>query len=141
MADSKIIAHYFLADAFNTGQLGPADDYLAPNFRNHDPGTPPLPTGPVGFKQLISGYRAAFPDIHMTVDDLLVQGDKAVGRWTASGTNTGSLNDMPPTNKPATVTGISLLTFAGGQIASAHTNWDTLGLLQQLGVIPAPGQG
>lgn len=141
MADYKTIAQYFLAEAFNTGNLDPAEDYIAPNFQNHDPGTPPLSTGPEGFRQLISGYRAAFPDIHMTVDDMLVEGDKVVGRWTASGTNTGSLNGMPPTHKQAAVTGISLITFQGGQVASQHTTWDTLGLLQQLGVIPAPEQG
>lgn len=140
MADKKAIARYFLVDGFNTGNLVPADEFVAPNWTNHDPGTPPLSAGPEGFKQLVSGYRAAFPDIRMTLDDLLVEGDKVVGRWTASGTNTGPLNGMPPTNKKATITGISLLTFEGGQVASSHTNWDTLGMLQQLGIIPTPGQ-
>jgi predicted ester cyclase len=48
---------------------------------------------------------------------------------------------MPPTGKQATITGISILTFAGGKVVEQRTNWDTIGMLQQLGVIPGPGQG
>jgi len=141
MADHKAIARYFLGEAFSTGNLAPADEWVGPNWVNHDPGTPPLPAGPEGFKQLVGGYRAAFPDLHITVDDVIAEGDKVVGRWTATGTNTGSLNGMPPTGKKATITGISILTFAGDQVTEQRTNWDTMGMLQQLGVIPAPGQG
>ena len=139
MTDQKTIARYFIAEAFNTGNLAPADEWIAADFVNHDPGTPALPTGPEGYKQLASGYRAAFPDIHLTIDDLLAEGDKVAGRWTARGTNTGSLMGMPPTGKQITVTGTSILTFAGGKVVAHHTNWDTLGMLQQLGVISMPG--
>jgi predicted ester cyclase len=140
MADKKAIARYFLEEAFSTGNLAPADEWIAPNWVNHDPGTPELPPGPEGFKLLVSGYRAAFPDLKVTLDDVIVEGDKVAGRWTASGANTGPLMGMPPTGKQATISGISILTFAGGQVAEQRTNWDTLGMLQQLGVIPTPGQ-
>ena len=140
MADLKAIAHYFLAESFNTGNLVPADELIAASFTNHDPSTPPLPAGPEGYKQLISTYRAAYPDIHMTIDDLIVEGDKVVGHWTARGTNTGPLMGMPPTGKQATVTGISILTITNGQVTEQWTNWDALGMLQQLGVVPTPGQ-
>lgn len=141
MADNKAIAHYFLAESFNTGNLAPADELIAPNFTNHDPGTPPLPPGPKGYKQLITTYRTAYPDIQMTLEDLIVEGDKVAGRWTARGTNTGPLPGVPPTGKQATVSGISILTITNGQVTEQRTNWDTLGMLQQLGVIPTPGQG
>ena len=140
MADHKTIARYFLGEAFSTGHLAPAEEWVAPNWVNHDPSTPELPAGPEGFKQLISAYRAAFPDLQMTVDELIVEGDKVVGRWTASGTNTGSLMTMPPTGKQATISGMSVLTFAGDQVIEQRTVWDTLGMLQQLGVVPAPKQ-
>lgn len=140
MTDLKTIAHYFLAESFNTGNLAPADELVAANFTNVDPSTPPLPAGPAGYKQLITTYRTAYPDIRMTLDDLMIEGDKVVGRWTARGTNTGPLMGMPPTGKQATVTGISILTIANGQVIEQRTNWDALGMLQQLGVIPAPGQ-
>lgn len=141
MADIKAIAHYFLAESFNTGNLASADELVAPTFTNHDPSTPPLPAGPAGFKQLITTYRTAYPDIHMTIDDMFIEGNKVVGRWTARGTNTGPLMGMPATGKPATVTGISILTLANGQVTDQWTNWDALGMLQQLGVIPVPKQG
>jgi predicted ester cyclase len=139
MTDQITIARYFIAEAFNTGNLAPADELIAANFVNHDPGTPPLPSGPEGYKQLASGYRAAFPDIQITIEDLFAVGDKVAGRWTARGTNTGSLMGMPPTGKQMTVTGTSILTFVGSQVVAHHTNWDTLGLLQQLGVVSMPG--
>jgi steroid delta-isomerase-like uncharacterized protein len=138
MADKKEIARYFLGEAFSTGNLAPADEWIAANWVNHDPGTPALPAGPEGFKQLVGAYRTAFPDLTITVDELIAEGDKVVGRWTATGTNTGSLMGMPPTGKHATITGISILAFAGSQVTEQRTNWDTMGMLQQLGVIPTP---
>lgn len=140
MADKKEITRYFLGEAFSSGNFAPADEWVAPNWVNHDPSTPELPAGPEGFKQLVSTYRAAFPDLNITVDEVVAEGDKVAGRWTATGTNTGSLMGMPPTGKHATITGISILTFAGGQITEQRTNWDTMGMLQQLGIIPTPGQ-
>jgi steroid delta-isomerase-like uncharacterized protein len=141
MIDNKAIARRFLEEGFNTGDLAAADEFIAANFSNHDPGTPSLPPGPAGYKQLIGLYRTAYPDLHMTADDLMAEGDKVVVRWTARGTNTGKLGDMPPTGKQATVTGISILAIAGGKVTDQWANWDTLGMLQQLGVIPTPGQG
>jgi steroid delta-isomerase-like uncharacterized protein len=140
MTDNKAIARRFIEDGFNTGNLAAADEFIAASFSNHDPGTPPLPSGPEGYRQLISVYRTAYPDLHMTADDLIVEGNKVVVRWTARGTNTGKLGDMPPSGKQATVNGISILAISDGKVTDQWANWDTLGMLQQLGVIPAPGQ-
>lgn len=137
--NNKELARQFL-EGFNTDNPAQAAEFVAPNFTNVDPGTPPLPTGPEGYKQLIGMYRTIYPDLQMTVDDLIAEGDKVVCRWTARGTNTGPLMGRPATGKSATVTGISICTVVNGQIAEQRTNWDTLGMLQQLDVIPAPGQ-
>ena len=88
----------------------------------------------------INGYRTAFPDLQMSVDDMVAEGDRVAVRWTARGTNTGPLMNMPASGKVATVTGISILTLSGGKVAEQRSNWDTLGMLQQFGVIPGPGQ-
>ncbi len=141
MTDNKAIARYYLEEGFSTGNLAPADELIAANFTNHDPGTPPLPAGPEGYKQLVSMYRTAFPDLKVTVDDLIDEGNKVAARWTARGTNTGQLMGMPAIGKQAMVTGISILTIADGKVTDQWVNWDTLGMLQQLGVIPVPGQG
>jgi steroid delta-isomerase-like uncharacterized protein len=137
--DNKAIARRFL-EGFNTGNPAIAAEIVAPNFTNQDPSTPPLPAGPEGYNQLLATYRGIYPDIHMTIDDLIAEGDKVVCRWTARGTNTGPLMGMPPTGKQATVTGISVLTITNGQVVEQRTNWDALGMLQQLGVVPTPGQ-
>jgi len=140
MTDNKAIAHRFL-EGFNSDNLAAADEFIAANFTNYDPGTPPLPNGPQGYRQLVNTYRTIYPDLRMTLDDLIVEGDKVACRWTAQGTNTGPLMGMPPTGKQATVTGISILTITNSQVTEQRVNWDTLGMLQQLGVVPTPGQG
>lgn len=138
-AENRALARRFI-ETFNSDDLSAVDEFIATNFSNHDPGTPPLPTGPEGYRQLVRTYRTAFPDLHLAVEDLVTEGDKVAVRWTARGTNTGELMGMPPTGKPGTVTGISILPITAGKITAQWVNWDTLGLMQQLGVIPAPGQ-
>src|SRR5262245_6971498 len=139
MADNKTIARNFL-DGFNGNNLASVEEWVAPNFTNIDTVTPPLPAGPEGYRLLSNGYRTAFPDLQMTMDDMVAEGDRVAGRWTARGNNTGPLMNMPASGKAATVTGISILTISGGKVAEQRSNWDTLGMLQQFGVIPAPGQ-
>lgn len=138
-ADNKALARRFI-ETFNTDDLAAADEFIAASFTNHDPGTPQLPTGPEGYRQLVRTYRTAFPDLHLTVEDLIAEGDKVAVRWTAKGTNNGELMGMPPTGKPGTTSGISILPIEGDKITAQWVNWDTLGMLQQLGVIPTPGQ-
>jgi steroid delta-isomerase-like uncharacterized protein len=138
--ENKALARRFTEEGFSTGNLALADEIVAPNFVNYDPGTPPLPSGPEGYKQLVTAYHTAYPDLQMNVEDLFAEGDKVAVRWAARGTHTGQLGDIPPTGKQMTITGISVLTIAGGKVTEQYTNWDTLGMLQQLGVVPAPGQ-
>ena len=137
-AENKALARRFI-ETFNTEDLTAVDEFIAASFTNHDPGTPPLPTGPEGYRQLVRTYRVAFPDLYLAVEDLIAEGDKVAVRWTAQGTNTGELMGMPPTGKLGTVTGISIFIIAAGKITAQWVNWDTLGLLQQLGVAPQPG--
>jgi predicted ester cyclase len=85
-------------------------------------------------------YLTAFPDLHFTVEDIIAEGDKVVTRLTCRGTQQGAFMGIPPTGKQATVTAIDINRFAGGKSVEHWLNMDTLGLLQQLGVIPAPGQ-
>ena len=137
--ENKALARQFIEEGFSKGNLAVADAIIAPNFVNYDPGTPPLSSGPEGYKQLVTAYRTAYPNLQLSVDDLFAEADKVAVRWSARGTHSGPLGDIPPTGKQMMITGISVLTIAAGKVAAQHTNWDTLGMLQQLGVIPAPG--
>ena len=85
-------------------------------------------------------YRSAFPDIQFTIEDLIAEGDKIVTRYTARGTHRGDLQGIPPTGRQVTVTGIIISRFANGKFVEGWLDFDALGMLQQLGVIPAPGQ-
>jgi predicted ester cyclase len=100
--------------------------------------TPAHRAGIAGEKQAVGLYRTAFPALHFTIEDLIVEGDRVVVRWPSRGTHLGELMGMPPTGQQRSPTGISILHCAGGKICEHWHNWDTLGLMQQLGVIPQP---
>jgi predicted ester cyclase len=82
---------------------------------------------------------AAFPDIQYTLEDLLAEGDRVVARFTARGTQTGVFQGIPATGSTAAVSSIAIYRLAGGKVAEQWLEYDQLGLLQQLGVIPAMG--
>jgi steroid delta-isomerase-like uncharacterized protein len=92
------------------------------------------------FKQSLSELYDAFPDLHFTVDDIVVEGNEAVVRYTATGTHKGTFMGIPPTNKKVTVWEISIDRFVGGKIVESWARTDTLGLMQQLGVLPKLGK-
>ena len=138
---NKTISRRWLEEVFSNGELALADELVAPNHLNSGPGSPPgLPGGPEGGKMLVTMYHTAFPDVHFTIDEQIAEGDTVMTRWTASGTQTGELAGMPPTGKSVTVTGIVVDKFANGMIAQTWAIFDQFGMMQQLGVIPSPGQ-
>jgi steroid delta-isomerase-like uncharacterized protein len=135
--DPKRVSRQVLEEVFDRGRLDVADELFAPNFVGHDPALPAPTTGVEAFKELVTGYRTAFPDLHVTVDEQVAEGTRVVTRWTAVGTHKGDLWGMTPTGKQATVTGITIDHVENGRIVESWTNWDTLGMMQQLGVVPA----
>jgi steroid delta-isomerase-like uncharacterized protein len=139
--DNKALSRRLFREFWDQKNLAVADELLAADHTDHTPGSPPgLPPGPEGIKQFASVYFTAFPDLRVTIEDQVAEGERVVTRWTSYGTNSGSLFGMPATNRSATITGITIDRFAGGKIVETWTNFDNLGMLQQLGVVPAPGQ-
>ena len=102
----------------------------------HDPANPGPLHGPKAVKASISTYRAAFPDVRMTVEQQFAEGDLVATRWTARGTHEGELIGIPPTGKQVTVSGMTTSRLSGGKIVEEFTQWDNHGMLQQLGAIP-----
>ena len=92
------------------------------------------------FKQSMSKFYNAFPDNHMTIDDMIAEGDKVVIRYTLTGTHKGEYMGIPPTNKKATGWVIEIDRYAGGKFVEGWERLDSLGFMQQLGVIPTPGK-
>jgi steroid delta-isomerase-like uncharacterized protein len=136
---NKATSRRWYIDMFSEGRPEVADQICTADYLNVDPYAPPggWPRGPEGSKAVLATYRTAFPDLQFTVEDQVAEGDKVVTRWTARGTNTGPLPTVPATGRSAVVTGISVERYVDGKIAESRVNWDFMGMLQQLGVIPA----
>lgn len=138
--ENKALARRVIEGCFNQGNLALADELFAPDYVDHD-APPGFPAGVEGFKQQVTMYRTAFPDVHITIEDQVTEGDKIVTRWSARGTHQGELMGIPPTNKEVTVTGIAIDRIDRGKIVEHWEIFDQLGMMQQLGVVPAPGEG
>jgi steroid delta-isomerase-like uncharacterized protein len=136
-AENKAIARRLVEEAFNEGRLDVIDELAAPGVVSYDSALPEPLVGIDATKASIAAYRDAFPDLKLTVEEQIAEGDMVVTRWTARGTHQGELMGMAPTGKEATVTGITIDRLENGRIAESRTNWDSLGLMQQLGAVPA----
>lgn len=133
------VSRRVIEEGFSKGNLNVIDELVADEFVNHDPADPQDARGRAGAKRQIQMYRAAFPDLEFTIEDVIDQGDKVVLRWTSTGTHRGELMGLAPTGARVTASGISIDRLAGGKIVETWTNWDTLGLMRQLGAAPPPG--
>ena len=136
---NKAVALRYLA-AFAAGDLAALDECVAPNYVRHDPGLPFEVRGPEGVKQLVTALRAGLPDFQNTIEDVIAEGDKVLVRLTTRATHQGELLGIPPTGKAVTVTVMDLFRVADRKIAEQWVARDDLGMMQQLGIIPAPGQ-
>jgi predicted ester cyclase len=135
--DNKTLVHRFFEEFANQGNLAVADDLFVPEYVHHFPDEDIH--GPDGMKQLDKGLRTAFPDWHISTDDVIAEGDKVVVRYTMHGTHQGEGFDIAPTGKRVVYTGIDIIHIADGKIVEQWTEIDALGLLQQLGLVPAMG--
>lgn len=136
----KLIARRVPYEIFNQGKLALADEIVSPDFVNHS-SMPGLATrGPEAVRQLAETVRTAFPDLRYTLEAEIAEGDKVVHRVTARGTNTGSFMGIPPTGKAATWTETHIIRFQGNKGIEHWGEVDLMGIMQQLGLAPAPGQ-
>jgi steroid delta-isomerase-like uncharacterized protein len=135
---NKAIARRVFEEVWNKSSLDVIDELYASDVVNHEL-PPDLPPGVEGTKAYTGMFMSAFPDTQMTVEDQIADGDRVVTRWTGTGTHTGELMGIPATSKRVTVTGIDVHRIAGGKIVEAWGQFDQMGMMQQLGVIPAPG--
>ena len=137
--ENKAAVRRLVREVVNGGDFGAFEQLVAPDFVAHSapPGAPPTRET---LRHLIEGFRAAFPDLETTEEDLVAEGDKVVVRLTYTGTHRGEFWGIPPTGKGFTITSVELYRIADGKVVESWVGSDRLGLLQQLGVIPAPGQ-
>lgn len=138
LEENKALIRFVIEEALNKGNIDLADDFFTSDYVSHIPNAPPLPPGPGTFKEIITIWRTAFPDYHMTIEELIAEGDKVCNRFTSTGTHEAKLWGIPPTNKKMVVKGIEIHRINGGKVAETWICDDVPGIMQQLGVVPPP---
>jgi steroid delta-isomerase-like uncharacterized protein len=128
-------------DIWNRGDLEAVDEVMAPDARYHGPHMPDGLGGREHWREHIARALGAFPDSHVTFEQLIEAGNLVVGRWSATGTQSGPFAGVAPTGQRIAIGGITIYRLAGGKIVEAWEHLDLLGMWQQLGVISLPGSG
>jgi steroid delta-isomerase-like uncharacterized protein len=134
---NKTLARRLFEEVWNSKNLAVLDEMVAPNFVFHN--SVQTLYGPEGFKQFATTYHHAFPEAHFTIEDVIAEGDTVALRWSARGTHQGELLGIPPTGKEVVVTGITITLLSNGKSVEGWGEFDALGMLQQIGVIPRMG--
>ncbi|NWG22092.1 MAG: ester cyclase [Chloroflexi bacterium] len=136
---NRAIARYVAESVWNQGKLDVIDDVFAPGFVNHDPSAYQVGDCRT-LKRWIERLRVAFPDMHMTIDDLIAERDRVVVRWTWTGTHTGFLGTIPPSENSVTLHGITIELFADGKVAEAWWSYDGSAMMLQIGAFPVAAE-
>jgi steroid delta-isomerase-like uncharacterized protein len=140
--DLAAASRQLLEQSFNEGNFELADQLIASDAVNHDPAEPAelrALRGPELLRRTVNLYRTAFPDVRITVDDVIAADEKVVLRWHSEGTHRGELAGLAPTGAQGSVTGISIDQWKDGKVVETWTEWDNLGLARQLGAAPPEG--
>jgi steroid delta-isomerase-like uncharacterized protein len=124
-------------EVWNQRNLDVIDQLITGDYVHHDGHAIEVQRGIDGYKKFVSMYLDAFSDLRFAIEDEISADDKIVTRWTVTGTHDGNLPGLPRTGKSISLAGISITRLEEGKIAESWNNWDVLGMMQQLGAIPA----
>lgn len=136
--ENKAIVRQYLEEAWNKKNLAVVDQVIAPNLIQHVRNVAP---GREGIKAFFGLNYGSFPDAHLTIEDMVGEGDKVAWRFSVRATHSGPFRGLPPTGKPFTLTGMAITRMREGQMVENWNETDDLGMLQQLGVIPKRDSG
>lgn len=126
---------------FNQGDVSWVDEFLSPDFIENEELPPGVPAGREGVKLLTGMLHTAFPDFEATIEDLIAEDDRVVIRMTWTGTHEGEFMGIPPTGNRVSFGVFDIVRIADGMIVEHWGLMDNMALMQQLGVMPAPGEG
>jgi len=132
--EQNIAAAIKFGDAVNSGKLDGLREVIATNAVDHDP-SPDQGVGPEGFIRMFAGFRAAFPDLHVDVDKLVVDDDNVCFAYTMTGTHQGEFLGVPGTGRKFKARGLQISRFENGKMVERWGSSDQLGILQQIGVL------
>lgn len=135
---NKEIVERFVREVVNGGNYGVADELFAEKYVRHDPTIPEEMRGPEGFKETVEMWRTGFPDVEMTLEEMIAEGDIVAFRATETGTHEGEFMGIEPTGERYEVTGNVMHRLEGGKLTETWACFDMLGLFSQLGVVEMP---
>ena len=138
--ENKAIVRRFLEGIFTQGDPDVVDELAAPGFVVHDPSSEAGDVDAEGVKGSIAWSHGAFPDLRVTIEDQVAEGNKVATRWTVLGTHRGEMMGAAATGNRVTFAGTQTDYISGGKIAESWSNWDTLGMLRQIGAVPTAGR-
>ena len=138
--ENKTIIRRLYEEVWNQRKLGVVDELLSASHALNDPNNPGSQVGPALYKQRVVELTTALPDLCFTIEDTVAEGEKFVACWTFSGTHQGEYLGIPATGKKISVEGITIHHIKNGKILDSYTRWDALGLMRQLGAVPAQGR-
>ncbi|WP_137288864.1 ester cyclase [Natronorubrum halophilum] len=133
--DNKALARRMQEDVWNEGNVDAVDDLFTEGFVQHSPWEPSELRGRAEFKEQIEAFRAAFPDLHGTIDDVIAEGDTVANRFTMHATHRGEFMGVEPTGTEVELVGTIFARVEDGRIAERWVVDHALGFLEQLGAI------
>lgn len=135
---NKALERRLLEEVYGHGKLELIDELVASDFVGHGTAAEGGDQGREAYRGFVMQMRTAFPDLSMTVEDQIAEGDKVVTRFRARGTHLGAFQGIPPSGKQGEISGTIIDRIADGRVVECWSNTDDLGLLQQIGAVPAP---
>jgi len=134
---NKLVVRRLLEEAVGRGDLALVDDLVAANFIGHASSPGMEEHGIQAYKYFITALRQAFPDLQLTVEDQVAEGEKVVTRWRARGSHKGEYFGIPPSGQQGEITGINIDRVVDGKTVECWGEQDDLGIMRQIGAIPA----
>jgi steroid delta-isomerase-like uncharacterized protein len=134
--NNKRLVRRLVEEIWNQGNLDVIDEIVTSDYVRHDPGWPEEISGREGLREKLCSIRRAFGDLEVTVEDLIAESDRVVVRWRMKGTHQADFMGIMPTRLDIALVGMSMHRMDNGQIAETWDGYDSLGLMQQLGVVP-----
>lgn len=135
-SENKELVRRLIQEVWSDGNLEAVDELLTADCVRVEPNEETAFRGQQAFKERVKFFRGGFPDLTVEIDDIVAEGNKVGIRWTARGTHKGALGDVPASNNYFETPGCGILQIRDGKIFEEIESWDTLGFMQQLGVVP-----
>jgi steroid delta-isomerase-like uncharacterized protein len=138
--ENKTVVRRLYQEVWNERKLEVVDELISASHALNDPFVSGSQVGPELYKQRVVELTTGLPDLCFTIEDTIAEGEKFVTCWTISGTHQGEYMGIPPTGRKITLEGITIHHIRNGKILDSYARWDVLGLMRQLGAIPAQGR-